>query len=418
MKEFITNIWANYIEPVWQIGLVRTLVFLILAFIVAGISSLVVRKLIKLLKIDAKLDKWGVNEGQAGTSRKFIGKLVFLIVFLLFLPSIFEPLGLTGVTEPFANFAATCINYIPNIIAAFLVIFVGLFVGRIVAQIVTILLAKTKLDNLTRKVGSDTVVTKLSQIIGNVVYAIIIMIVIVQALTVLKLEAISTPALAIINSVFAAIPSILLAAVVIGFGVIVGNIACSLLANVLVGANFDGLVEKIAPGKETKVSLTKITVNTVRVIIMVFIIAQGIDILGLTLLSNILTAVIAYIPMIVKSIIIAAIAFFGAMLLESFLKKTMPKAKALPVLAKALIYVLAGFMILSQLAFAAAIVNSAFVIILCALAVAFAIAFGIGGRDFARKTLEKIDAKKEEATEEAEEEVVVVVVEEEKKDEE
>lgn len=399
MKEFITNIWENYILPVWEIGLVRALVFLILGLIVAGISSLLVKKLIKLLKIDAKLDKWGVNEGQVGTSRKFIGKIVFLIVFLLFLPSVFEPLGLHGVTEPFADFAATCINYIPNIIAALLILFVGLFVGRIIAQIVTILLAKTKVDNLTRKIGNETVTMKLSQIIGNVVYAVIIMIILVQALTVLELEAISTPALSIINSVFDAIPSILLAAVVIGFGIILANIACSLLANLLVGANFDGLVEKIAPGKETKISLTKITVNTVRVIIMVFIVAQGIEILGLTLLTGILNAVISYIPMIIKSIVIAAIAFFGAMLLDSFLKKTMPKAKALPSLAKALIYVLAGFMILSQLDFATMIVNSAFVIVLCALAIAFAIAFGLGGRDFAKKTLDKIDTKKEESAE-------------------
>ena len=209
-----------------------------------------------------------------------------------------------------------------------------------------------------------------------------------------------TPALSIINSVFAAIPKLLLATIVIGFGVLVANIACTLLANVLIGANFDGLIEKIAPGKESKISLTKITVNIIRVIIMVFIVAQGIEILGLALLTNILTSVIAYIPMIIKSIIIAAVAFFGAMLLESFLKKTMPEAKMIPGLAKAIIYVIAGFMILSQLDFATTIVNSAFVITLCALAVAFAIAFGLGGRDFAKKTLDKIDEKKEDKKDE------------------
>lgn len=97
--------------------------------------------------------------------------------------------------------------------------------------------------------------------------------------------------------------------------------------------------------------------------------------------------------MIIKSLVIAAIAFFGAMFLESFLKKTMPDAKTLPGLAKALVYVIAGFMILSQLDFATMIVNSAFVITLCALAIAFAIAFGIGGKDFAKKTLDKVDDK-------------------------
>ena len=395
MPEFFEKI-VETVKEIWAIPLVQALIFLVLAFVAAGIASFVVKKLCKLLKLDAKLDKWGINEGQVGTSIKFIGKIVFLIVFLLFLPAVFNALGLEGVSAPITDFVSKCLNYIPNIIAALLIVFIGIFVGHIVSQIVSILLAKTKIDNLTRKLGSDTVVVKLSSIIGNIVYAIIVMIIIVQALVVLDLEAISTPALAIINSVFSAIPSLLLASVVIGFGVIVANIACNLLANVLIGANFDGLIQKIAPGKETKISLTKITVTTVRVIIMVFIVAQGIEILGLSLLTGILTAVIGYIPMIIKSLVIAAIAFFGAMFLESFLKKTMPDAKTLPGLAKALVYVIAGFMILSQLDFATMIVNSAFVITLCALAIAFAIAFGIGGKDFAKKTLDKIDSKKEE----------------------
>ena len=395
MPEFFEKI-VETVKEIWAIPLVQALIFLVLAFVAAGIASFVVKKLCKLLKLDAKLDKWGINEGQVGTSIKFIGKIVFLIVFLLFLPAVFNALGLEGVSAPITDFVSKCLSYIPNIIAALLIVFIGIFVGHIVSQIVSILLAKTKIDNLTRKLGSDTVVVKLSSIIGNIVYAIIVMIIIVQALVVLDLEAISTPALAIINSVFSAIPSLLLASVVIGFGVIVANIACNLLANVLIGANFDGLIQKIAPGKETKISLTKITVTTVRVIIMVFIVAQGIEILGLSLLTGILTAVIGYIPMIIKSLVIAAIAFFGAMFLESFLKKTMPDAKTLPGLAKALVYVIAGFMILSQLDFATMIVNSAFVITLCALAIAFAIAFGIGGKDFAKKTLDKIDSKKEE----------------------
>lgn len=395
MPEFFQKI-VDVIKEIWAIPLVQAFVYLILAFLAAGIASLIVKKLCKLLKLDAKLDKWGVNEGQVGTSIKFVGKIIYLIVFILFLPAVFNALGLEGVSSPITDFASKCINYIPNIIAALLLCFIGIFLGQIVSQIVSIVLAKTKIDSLTRKVGGETVTVKLSTIIGNIVYAVIVMIIIVQALVVLDLEAISTPALSIINAVFDAIPSILLAAVVIGFGILVANIACTLLANVLVGANFDGIVEKIAPGKETKISLTKITVTVVRVIIMVFIVAQGIEILGLSLLTGILEAVIAYIPMIVKSLIIAAIAFFGAMFLEGFIKKSMPKAKLVPGLAKALVYTVAGFMILSQLDFATTIVNSAFVITLCALAVAFAIAFGIGGKDFAKKTLDKIDTKKDD----------------------
>ena len=51
-------------------------------------------------------------------------------------------------------------------------------------------------------------------------------------------------------------------------------------------------------------------------------------------------------------------------------------------------------MVLIQLGIATTIVSAAFIIVLGALAVAFAIAFGIGGRDFAANTLKKLRAQR------------------------
>jgi hypothetical protein len=50
-------------------------------------------------------------------------------------------------------------------------------------------------------------------------------------------------------------------------------------------------------------------------------------------------------------------------------------------------------MVLDQLNFASDIVNSAFIFVIGGLAIAFAIAFGLGGRNFARRQLEKLDDK-------------------------
>ena len=60
-------------------------------------------------------------------------------------------------------------------------------------------------------------------------------------------------------------------------------------------------------------------------------------------------------------------------------------------IAKYIIIVFAIFMTLEQIKFASTIVNTAFLLVLGSLAVAFAVAFGIGGRDFARRQLDKLD---------------------------
>ncbi len=391
----------DVLSSIWSIPLVQALVYLIIAFVVAGIAKWLVTKLVKALKLDKKLDKWGINEGEIGTSISFIGKLVYLIVFLLFLPAAMNALGLVGVADPITSFVSTFIDYIPNIIAAFIILFVGVFLGKLICQVVKVLLAKTKIDNLTQKVGKGESQIKISDICGKVLYAVIILIAIVQALTVLGIEAVSTPALSIINAVFGAIPNILLAAVVVACGLLVSSIVCNLLYNLLKGINFDGTVRKIVPQMSEKISATKVVINVIRTVIMLFVVAQGIEVLHLAVLTNIVTAIIGYLPMVIKALVIALIAFFGAGLLESLIVKNLPKAQNIAKLAKAAVYVFAAFMILSQLEFATTIVNSAFVIVMCAFAVAFAIAFGIGGKDFAKRTLDKVDTKKEENKDDA-----------------
>ena len=93
------------IEQIWVIDLVRFIVFLLVAFIAAGIAKLLVTKILKLSKVDKLFDKWGINDGPVGTSMNFVGRLVYLIVFLMFLPSALDALGLTSVSDLEAYFS-------------------------------------------------------------------------------------------------------------------------------------------------------------------------------------------------------------------------------------------------------------------------------------------------------------------------
>ncbi len=382
----------GYIRDIWSIGLVQFIVFLALAFLAAGLSSWLVVKLLKLIKLDSKLDKWGVNEGQLGTSMSFVGKLVYLIVFLLFLPSALSALGINSVSGPIEGFVSSFIGYLPNIIAAIILVYVGVLVAQILGQIVAVLLKKTKIDNLIKRVDEEERKTVLiSDVLVKVLMGVIILVTIVQALLVLDIEAVSAPALSIVNSIFGAIPSIILAIVVVTVGVFVASLACGLLYNVLIATNFDNAVKKVVP--QFKASATKTTVNLVRTIIIIFVAAQGIEALNLPILTMIVSALLSYLPLVVKAALILVVAFVGANMLEAVIVKANEKAAHLAKIVKVAIFTLAGFMILSQLNIASKIVNTAFVVILAAIAVAFAIAFGLGGKDFAKKTLDRVDEK-------------------------
>lgn len=381
------------IQNIWSIGLVQFIVYLALAFLVAILAQVIVVGLLKLLKLDKKFDKWGINEGRVGTSLSLIGKLVFLVVFLLFLPPALNALGLSSVAGPLSGIASSIVSYLPNLLGAGILLYVGILLAMIIGQLLAVLLSKTKIDNIiTRNENKKAVL--LSDVIVKIVVSVIILITVVQALTVLNIDAISIPALQIINAIFSAVPSIILAAVVICVGLLVANIACGLLSNLLVAVNLDGIATKVLPS--LKVSATKIAVNIVKTLIIIFVVAQGVEVLGLAILSAIVASIVAYIPLVVKSAVIAAVAFIGASLLENLIVKSNEKAAGVAKIVKIAVYVLAGFMILSQLEIASAIIDTAFVVTLGAVAVAFALAFGLGGKDFAKKTLDKVDEKIED----------------------
>lgn len=377
---------------IWAIDLVRFIVYLLVAFIAAGIAKWLVTKLLKLVKLDKLFDKWGINDGPVGTSMNFIGRLVYLIVFLMFLPSALDALGLTSVSDPISGFVSSFIEYLPRIIAAVILVYVGIFVAMIIGQITKVLLGKTKIDALIQADDEEgKKVVLLSDVIVKIVMAVIVLITVVQALTVLQIDAISGPALTIVEAIFGAIPSIILAAVVISCGLLVASIACGLLYNLLLAVGFDGIVAKVLP--QLKVSATKVVVGIVKTLIIIFVVAQGIEVLNLAILTTIVTAIVGYLPLVVKAAVIAFVAFVGASMLENVIIKSNPKMVAVAKIVKVAIYTLAGFMILSQLELAQNIVTIAFVVALGAIAVAFALAFGLGGKDFAKKTLDKVDDK-------------------------
>ena len=387
------------LDKIWANQTVRFVVYTVVAFLVAWLASFLVKRLFKLFRLDEKFDRWGINEGEGGTAVSLIGKLTFLIVFLLFLSPALDALGLESVSKPLIEFTNVFIGYLPNIIAALLLFFLGVFLGKILSKVVTLLLSKTKIDNLGKKFSKAETTPRLSVVTGKVINALIVLIATAQALAILNIKAISEPAISIIEAVFGAVPNIILAAIVIAIGLGVAGIVCGFLKNLLDGLGFDSMVARMLPSGTSKFSVTALVINIIRGLIILFIIAQGIEILGLSLLGDIMNAVISYLPMIVKAAVIALVAFFGAGLLESAMQKAFPEATLAAKIVKVIIYVIAGFMILSQLDFATTIVNYAFIITMVALAIAFALAFGLGGRDFAKNTLARVNIAKKSGDE-------------------
>src|SRR3712207_3406968 len=121
------------------------------------------------------------------------------------------------------------------------------------------------------------------------------------------------------------------------------------------------------------------------------------DALGIQQVSEVLAQLISYIPSIIAAILILIL----AALLSNFLAGIVRGATGSDILASVARYailVYAVFAALTQLGIAVQLTANTFLILLGAVALAAAIAFGIGGREVAREILEKAYHRGDEVT--------------------
>ena len=390
MSEFIYSIFYKISD------VIVTVLLLILAFFVAWLVKRLLIKLLKAVKAETLLSKLGIKESVIKTSVQFAGKLAYLITFLLFLPGVLDRLGMSSVSHPITGLVNTFIALIPKLVASGIIIAIGFFIASIIRDLLTTVLKAIKADELQEKAGiSASENTSFSHIIANMIYALIILIVMISAIDQLGITTISNPANMVVTAIFNMIPNVLASIIIITVGMFIAKLVATLLESLLAGIGADALMEKITGKSCEKIVVSKLLAGIVNGLIVLIFLVQGINVLQLPVFTEIGAAIIGYIPKVISVIIILAIAVFSANTFETFLIQKYPSAKASRIGAKVAVYALAFFLCLSQLEIAPVIVETTFILIVAALAVAFAIAFGIGGRNFAANTLEKLEKKLE-----------------------
>ena len=196
---------------------------------------------------------------------------------------------------------------------------------------------------------------------------------IVMALDVLNIDVISQPAVYMLNQIFGFIPNIFVGLVIIIIGCMIGKFVGQIVTRLIASAGLDA----------------KLTALIDNAVVVIFFAVEGINVLKLDVLTEIGTAVIGYMPAVLSAVLILAICFVAGSAAEKGLRKN--GFALYGTIAKCAVLTVGVFMVLSQLGIAAEIVNAAFKLVLAAVAVAFAIAFGMGGRDFASHTLKKLE---------------------------
>src|SRR5262252_1229307 len=181
-----------------------------------------------------------------------------------------------------------------------------------------------------------------------------------------------------------------------------------------------GGVTKAVERSGTHINPTRVLANLVFWLVMFTVILLAANALGLDSLANVVSTLVSYIPSVIAAIVIILVGivlggFVGGLIAAS--AGGIHGGRALARLGRGGVILLAIFMALQELGVATDIVTTAFALLFGAVALALALAFGLGNRDLAaeitrdwyeRYKRERAEAAAREAQEEAEAEAEAI----------
>ncbi len=373
--------------------LIAAAALLFLAWAVANVLRFVVRKVLTTTTIDRRLARGvGVEKEEDLPIAKTLSDATYWLVYLLFLPAVLDALAVPGLLAPVRDMVGKVLGFLPNLLAAAVILGIGWFVARIVQRISVNLLVAAGADRLSEKVGLSRAIgqNRLSTVLGLLIYILILVPVIVGSLNALQMEAVTGPASQMLNIILGTLPGILAAVLVVGVAYVVARVVAGLATNMLTAVGFDrlpawlGLSAEPVAGRRTP---SQIAGMLIMLAIVLFAVMQALPMLGFDLLAAMMYDFLTFAGRVVLGLAVFGFGLFLAKFVADMIRDSaIANARLLATIAQVAILVLAGAMGLRQMNLAQEIITLAFGLTLGAVAIAAAIAFGIGGRT-AAKTL-------------------------------
>ena len=351
--------------------------------------------------INAALSKTNMDErlsAQAGVKpmSSTIADMVYWFILLVVLTMVLGQLELDGLFAPLTNMVDKIFSFIPNILIAGVVFVVGYIIAKVVRGIVTNLVSTFNVQELASKAGLSEQ-NSLPNIAGSLAFLVVIIPTIIAALNALKIEVIARPATNMLNKIMEALPNIFMAAAILIVTYYVVRMVANIIKGLIENTEINQLPAKV--GLQETMGNQKISDLVGYAIIffaMLFAAIAAADLLGFEPISGIITMFIAFGANIILGAVILFIGFWLANIIAGVVERSEKGSQFLANIVRVLIMGLVLAMGLKAMGIADSIVNLAFGLTLGAVAVAFALSFGLGGQEAAARFLRKMQDKMDE----------------------
>ena len=297
----------------------------------------------------------------------------------------------SSVIQSFQNFFGTLIGYLPNILAALVLLLLAWILAKVLRAGTRRLMQASGIDKRLGK-GKDPQDESqypVAQGAGTVVFWVVWILFILAILQVLGVGGLFDSIVVIFERIFAAIPHIIGAAVILAIFYFVGRLLAKLATKALTKIRFDELPVKLGLAKKPikgAGSPSNVVGYTIMVFMMLFGIMMAADLLGFTAVRELIAVLTQFLGLVILGVVIIGIGILVANFVANILRAA-GRSESMISLAKISIIVLSVVLGIRAMGFADDLILLGFGLALGAAALAAAIAFGLGGREVAGELL-------------------------------
>ncbi|OLP16881.1 hypothetical protein BST81_19030 [Leptolyngbya sp. 'hensonii'] len=245
------------------VNLVGAIAILIVGWIIAGLVSSAVRRLLKLTNLDNRFASMvsGPTTNVGPVVETWVSAIVFWILMILAIVASLNALNLTVVSQPLNNFLNQIFAFLPKLGAAFLLVAIAWAVATLAKLIVIRTARSLGLDQRFAPPVEDSTSAQpqllLSDTLGNALYWFVFLFFLPLILGVLDLQGPLQPVQNLLNEILAALPRILKAVIIGVVGWLIARVVRGLVTNLLAATGSDQLGAKfgLSPSKQPLSSL-------------------------------------------------------------------------------------------------------------------------------------------------------------------
>ena len=301
-------------------GPIGSIIGAILIFIIGWLVALGIAALVRgvLNKIDLN-QRMNSSTGKAYDLEGIISKVVFWFIFIIAISGALSQLNLDSISAPFANMVNQVLAFILNLIAAIAVAMIGWVIATVARNAINAALAKTSMDE---RLSAHAGVKPMSSTIADIVYWFILLIVLTMVLGQLELDGLFAPLSIMVSQIFAAIPNILKAGIILLIGYVIAKVVRGIVTNLVATFDVQALASKAGLNDQNK--LPNIAGSLAFLVIIIPTIIASLEALKIEVIArpatNMLNKITAALPNILMAIAILVVTYYIMRMVANIIK--------------------------------------------------------------------------------------------------